>query len=86
MSFGQGVVVSPIQLATAFSAVINGGILYKPYLVEKITDENNIVIRRNLPTPIRQVISPEISANMREILESVVSDGTARKGLLKVIV
>ena len=83
MSFGQGIVVSPIQLATAFSAVINGGILYKPYLVEKITDENNIVIRRNLPTPIRQVISPEISANMREILESVVSEGTAKKGIVE---
>ena len=83
MSFGQGVVVSPIQLATAFSAVINGGTLYKPYLVEKITDENNIVIRRNLPTPVRQVISPEISANMREILESVVSDGTAKKGIVE---
>lgn len=80
MSFGQGIVVSPVQLATAFSAVINGGILYKPYLVEKITDENNVVIRRNLPTPVRQVISPEVSATMRDILENVVSDGTAKRG------
>lgn len=80
MSFGQGIVVSPIQLATAFSSLINGGILYKPYLVEKITDENNVVVRRNLPTPIRQTISPKISADMREILESVVSEGTAKKG------
>lgn len=80
MSFGQGIVVSPIQLATAFSSLINGGILYKPYLVEKITDENNVVVRRNLPTPVRQVISPKISADMREILESVVSEGTAKKG------
>lgn len=72
--------MSPIQLATAFSAVINGGVLYKPYLVEKITDDNNIVIRRNLPTPVRQVISPEVSREMRDILESVVRDGTAKKG------
>jgi cell division protein FtsI/penicillin-binding protein 2 len=80
MSFGQGIVVSPIQLATAFSAVINGGILYKPYLVEKVTDDNNVVIRRNLPTPVRQVISPEVSREMRNILENVVRDGTAKKG------
>lgn len=80
MSFGQGIVVSPIQLATAFSAVINGGILYKPYLVEKVTDDNNVVIRRNLPTPVRQVISPEVSREMRDILENVVRDGTAKKG------
>ena len=80
MSFGQGIVMSPVQLAAAFSAVINGGVLYKPYLVEKITDENNVVIRRNLPTPVRQVISPEISDMMRDILENVVSDGTAKRG------
>ena len=80
MSFGQGIVVSPIQLATAFSAVINGGILYKPYLVEKVTDDNNVVIRRNLPTPVRQAISPEVSREMRDILENVVRDGTAKKG------
>lgn len=80
MSFGQGIVVSPIQLATAFSAVINGGILYKPYLVEKVTDDNNVVIRRNLPTPVRQVISSEVSREMRDILENVVRDGTAKKG------
>lgn len=80
MAFGQGIVVTPIQLITAFSAVINGGILYKPYLVEKITDESDVIIRRNIPTPVRRVISENVSAQLRGILEDVVADGTARRG------
>ena len=80
MAFGQGIVVTPIQLITAFSAVINGGTLYKPYMVDKIVDENGVVVRRNIPTKVRQVISPKISKDLREILEEVVSDGTAKKG------
>ena len=80
MSFGQGIVVTPIQLATAFSAVINGGVLYKPYIVEKITDDSGVIIRRNIPTPVRRVISEKTSEQLREILENVVADGTARRG------
>lgn len=80
MSFGQGIVVTPIQLATAFSAVINGGVLYKPYIVEKITDDSGVIIRRNIPTPVRRVISEKTSEQLREILEDVVADGTARRG------
>lgn len=80
MSFGQGIVVTPIQIITAFSSLINGGILYKPYLVDKITDEEGVVIRRNLPTPVRQTISKELSKDMREILEKTVTEGTVKKG------
>lgn len=80
MSFGQGIVVTPIQMITAFSSLINGGILYKPYLVDKITDEDGVVIRRNLPTPVRQTISKELSKDMREILEKTVTEGTVKKG------
>lgn len=80
MSFGQGIAVTPIQLITAFSSVINGGILYKPYIVEKITDDSGVVIRRNIPTPVRRVISEGVSSQLREMLEQVVADGTAKKG------
>lgn len=83
MSFGQGIVVTPIQMVTAFSSLINGGILYKPYLVDKITDDNGVVIRRNLPTVRNRTISEELSANMREMLEKVVSEGTAKKGIVE---
>lgn len=80
MSFGQGIAVTPIQMATAFSSLINGGILYRPYLVEKIADDRGVVIRRNLTTPLRRVISENLSSEMRDMLEKVVSDGTAKRG------
>lgn len=80
MSFGQGIAVTPIQMITAFSSLVNGGILYEPRLVEKVTDENGTVIRRNPPTQVRRVISESLSDEMRDILEKVVSDGTARRG------
>ena len=78
MSFGQGIAMTPIQLVTAFSAVINGGELYKPYLVEKITDDNGVVIRRNIPKVKEQVVSPEVSAKIRDILRKVVAEGTGK--------
>ncbi len=80
MSFGQGIAVTPIQMVTAFSSLINGGILYKPYLVDKITDENGVVVRRNLPTEIRRTISENLSDEMRLMLEKVVNEGTVKKG------
>lgn len=80
MSFGQGIVVTPIQMVVAFSSLINGGILYKPYLVDKITDENGVVVRRNLPTVRGRTISEELSKEMKEMLEKVVSEGTAKRG------
>ena len=57
MAFGQGVVITSIQMITAFSAVINGGTLYKPYIVEKITDSDGTVVMRNTPTVVKKVIS-----------------------------
>ena len=79
MSFGQGIAVTPIQLITAFSSIINGGILYKPYIVEKITERDGTVVRRNLPVIKRQVISPKVSKEMREMMELTVLEGTATK-------
>ncbi len=80
MAFGQGIVMTPLQLATAFSAVVNGGKLYKPYVVEKVTDENGVVLRRNIPQVREQVISPEVSAQLREMLRKVVAEGTGKSG------
>lgn len=79
MTFGQGIVVTPIQMVTAFSAVINGGTLYKPYIVDKITDINGNVVRRNLPIAKGKVIDEKISKEMRDIMELAVLDGTVKK-------
>jgi cell division protein FtsI (penicillin-binding protein 3) len=79
MSFGQGIVVTPIQMATAFSAVVNGGVLYRPYLVDRVEDENRVVIRRNVPRPRRRVINSDTSATMRSMLELTVQKGTGTR-------
>ncbi|AET68746.1 cell division protein FtsI/penicillin-binding protein 2 [Desulfosporosinus orientis DSM 765] len=76
MSFGQANSVTPIQLLTAISAVANGGTLYRPYIVDKITSADGKVIEQHKPTPVRQVISKSTAAQMTNILEQVVSDGT----------
>lgn len=78
-AFGQGVSVTPIQQVTAVSAAINGGILYKPYIVKSINEpETNTVIKENKKTVIRKVISEKTSEKVRYALESVVSNGTGR--------
>ena len=78
-AFGQGVSVTPIQQITAVSAAINGGILYKPYIVKSLNEpETNSVILENSPQLVRKVISEDTSSKVRYALESVVSNGTGR--------
>ncbi|MGL5356283.1 MAG: penicillin-binding transpeptidase domain-containing protein [Cetobacterium sp.] len=79
MSFGQGIAITPIQMITAFSSIINGGNLYKPYIVEKITDKDGLVVRRNLPTVIEKIFDESVSKDMRSIMELAVLDGTVKK-------
>lgn len=83
MAFGQGIAITPIQMITAFSAVVNGGTLYKPYLVEKITDGEGIVIRRNTPTVVRKVLSEKVSESMRSILADTVDKGTGKRARIE---
>lgn len=78
-SFGQGLTVTMMQIGTAFCSVINGGNYYEPHLVKQIVNENGGVINNIEPTVLRKTISAETSAYMREALEEVVSNGTARK-------
>ena len=83
MAFGQGVVITPIQMITAFSAVVNGGTLYKPYIVEKITDSDGTVVMRNTPTAVRKVISEDVSEKMRSIMEDTVEKGTGKRARIE---
>lgn len=83
MAFGQGIVVSPIQMAVAFSAVVNGGTMYKPYLVDKITDNDGVVIMRNTPEKVREVIKPEVSEMVRGMMEETVSAGTGKRAYIE---
>ena len=78
-AFGQGVSVTPIQQVTAVSAAINGGTLYKPYIVKSINEpETNTVVEENKPEIVRNVISKETSEKVRYALESVVANGSGR--------
>lgn len=81
-SFGQSVTVTPLQMITAVSAVANGGKLYKPHLVKEIINSDNIVVEKNEPELVRQVISEETSETMCGILESVVSEGGGKNAYL----
>ena len=77
-AFGQTLKVTPIQLITACSAAINGGYLMEPYVVAKVTGQDGAVVEEHKPVVVRQVVSEETSAKVREILESVVRDGTGK--------
>lgn len=79
-SFGQNFTVTPLQLIAAQAACINGGYLYTPYVVDRVMDEDGNVISQHDATPVRQVVSEETSAIVREILKGVVANGTGRNG------
>lgn len=78
MSMGQANAVTSIQLVRAVSAIANDGWLMKPRLVKEIRDYEGNLIKKIEPEPIQQVISKETSRELREILESVVSEGTGK--------
>ena len=82
-SFGQGVSVTPIQQITAVSAAINGGKLYKPYIVKGLLEpETNTVVKSYDKKLVRKVISKETSEEVRLALESVVTNGTGRNAFI----
>ena len=78
IGFGQSIAVTPIQLATAVCAAVNGGNLMQPYIIDKIVSPSGAVILDAEPTIVRRVISEATSARVREILESVVKNGSGR--------
>lgn len=77
-AFGQGISVTPIQQVQAVAAAINGGYLYRPYIVKEITDDKGKTLQSFEPEMQRQVISEETSKQVREALESVVANGSGR--------
>ena len=79
-AFGQNFTVTPLTLISAQAACANGGYLHTPYLVERITDSDGNVTYRHDSTPVRQVISEQTSATVRECLEYVVASGTGKNG------
>jgi cell division protein FtsI (penicillin-binding protein 3) len=84
VSFGQGISVTPIQMATAMSSVVNGGKVMKPYIVREIRDPEGKVVYRGEPKELRRVLSPKTSEQMREMMGRVVQeDGTGTQARIK---
>jgi hypothetical protein len=84
VSFGQGISVTPIQMASAMSAVVNGGKVMRPFIVREILDPEGKVVYRGEPKELRRVLSPKTSAQMREMMGLVVQeDGTGTQARIK---
>lgn len=82
-SFGQGFSCTSIQAITAFSSLINGGKLMKPYIVSQIVDNDGNLVEQREPHMVRQVISKETSDWIRQALESTMVTGTGKKAYIE---
>lgn len=80
ISFGQGVTATALQITAAISAVANGGNLMKPFLVEKVVDDNGVVLQQFGPQVKRRVISPQTAKAVAHMLEGVVVEGGTGTG------
>ena len=78
MSFGYGISVTPLQLTTAFCALVNGGILYQPQILKKMVDKNGTIINDYSQVMVRRVISENTSERIRKILVGAVENGTGK--------
>ncbi len=78
MSYGHEVAVTALQMAMAYGAIANGGMLMKPAIVQEILDERDRTTFKFKPQVVRQVMQPKIAAEMAEILTGVVEKGTGK--------
>ena len=77
-AFGQTFKITPLQLVRAIAAVVNGGYLLEPHVVKQVLDQDGSLVEEQGRTVLRQVISQQTSQAMCQLLESVVSQGTAK--------
>jgi cell division protein FtsI (penicillin-binding protein 3) len=79
MGFGQGISLTALQLACAYSSVANGGVMMKPYVVKAILDTEGNVIESNHPTMVRRVVSEETASTLIDFMKGVVTSGSGQK-------
>ena len=75
MSIGQGIAVTPLQMLRAICAIANGGELLQPYIIDKIVMPDGRVCARGRKKVVRRVMSEEVAAQMRGMMEQVVAAG-----------
>ena len=83
MSFGQSFQVTPIQMATTFSSIINGGNRVTPHLGKRVLDQDGTVAETFSDKKGKRILSEETSATMRALLESVVSEGGGKNAAVE---
>ena len=83
ISFGQTIAVTPLQLACATAAAVNGGVYYEPYFVSEIYDNNGIVAEKITPKAKNRVISEKASRILAGYLEGVVRDGSGKQAYIE---
>ncbi len=82
LAMGYEVSVTSLQLAAAFGALANGGVLMRPYLVREARDAEGRTVFRREPRPIRRVVDESVARAVTEVLASVVAEGTATRAAL----
>jgi cell division protein FtsI (penicillin-binding protein 3) len=75
LAIGYEISVTPLQLAQAYAAVANGGLLMQPTLIKQVRDPRNRVVYEHRAEPVRRVVRPEVAAALREMLRGVVAEG-----------
>lgn len=83
MSFGQRMKVTPLQMISSISAIANDGVLMQPRIVKQIINTDTNAVTNIEPVEVRQVISSETAEKMRDMMESVVTEGTGSPGAVK---
>jgi cell division protein FtsI (penicillin-binding protein 3) len=76
MAYGYEVAATPLQIAAAYAAVANGGVLMRPFIVKRIVDSRNGTVEETAAQEVRRVISKGTARELTAILESVVEHGT----------
>ena len=83
MSIGQGIAVTPLQMLRAICAIANGGELLQPYIIDKIVMPDGRVLRQGQKKVVRRVMSEEVAAQMRGMMEQVVAAGGGKAAGIK---
>ncbi|MFQ5691061.1 MAG: penicillin-binding transpeptidase domain-containing protein [Gemmatimonadota bacterium] len=82
LAMGYEVLVTSLQLAAAYGALANGGVLMRPYLVREVRDRMGRVTWHREPEPLRRVLKPDVAARVGRVLETVVSEGTGLRAAM----
>lgn len=83
LSFGESSTVTPLQLANAYCAIVNGGTLMTPQIANRLTDRNGNVVKEFEPEAIRTILSEDTSRRIKALMEMVVTEGTGREGYVE---